>query len=385
MSKYKDKVFMSAPHMGGTELEHIKRAFKENFIIPLGPCVDEFEGAIENFLGANEEIYAVAMNSGTSAIHIALKLLDIKQGEEIFCSSATFVATANPILYEKAKPVFIDSEEETWNICPKSLEKAILEKKKQGKVPRVLIVVDLFGTSANYSEICKICEANNIEIIEDAAEALGASHNGKMCGIFGKYGVLSFNGNKIITTSGGGALIVHTKEEAQRALFLITQAREDAPYYLHTTVGYNYRMSNICAAIGLGQMEVLKSRVEKRRDNYNFYRNKLAGLPVKFVTEKENNYSNRWITVILLPEDERFSPSDLISTLANDNIEARRVWKPLHSQPLFNDSELYSLNEISIAQKIFDYGVCLPSGSSLSDEELRRTSEIILKYFNERI
>ncbi|MBY0414795.1 MAG: aminotransferase class I/II-fold pyridoxal phosphate-dependent enzyme, partial [Bdellovibrionales bacterium] len=269
---------MSPPHMSGEEKKYIDRAFNDNFIVPLGPNVNDFEQTMVKYLKA-ENLYAVAMSSGTAAIHIALILMKVQPGEEIFCSSGTFIATCNPILYEKAVPVFIDAEEKTWNICPKSLLKAIEAKKATGKIPRILIVADLFGMSADYNAIMEICNKYNIEVIEDAAEALGSSYHGKRCGIFGRFGVLSFNGNKIITTSGGGMLLAQTKEEADKALFLITQARDKAPYYLHSEIGYNYRMSNICAGIGLGQMSALDERIKVRRSHFEFYKKALANLP----------------------------------------------------------------------------------------------------------
>lgn len=374
------RVLLSPPHMGGEELKFIGRAFDENWIVPLGPNVNEFERNMITYL-AEENIYAVAMTSGTAAIHIALRLLDVQAGEDIFCSSATFVATANPILYEKAIPVFIDSEIGTWNICPESLLKAIEAKKKKGKVPRILICADLFGMSAQYERIEEICKQYNIQIIEDSAEALGSTYKGKKCGVFGKFGILSFNGNKIITTSGGGMLITHSKEEAEKALFLITQARDKAPFYLHSEIGYNYRLSNICAGIGIGQLNVLDERVTSRRANFSYYLEALKETPLEFTSDPEDFYSNHWLTTALINPKSKRKPSDLLSLLESYNIEARHIWKPLHTQPIFKNNEFYSIHSRPIAEKIFDEGVCLPSGSNLEAETLNTVCRIIKSLF----
>lgn len=378
--KFQNRVLMSAPHMSGEEQKYINKAFQDNFIVPLGPNVNEFEQVMVKYL-EQDGIYAVAMSSGTAAIHIALRLLDVQQDEEIFCSSATFIATANPILYEKAVPVFIDSEESTWNICPKSLLKAIETKKAAGKIPRILIIADLFGTSANYQEIIAICEQYKIEIIEDAAEALGSKYQGKKCGIYGKFGILSFNGNKIITTSGGGMLITHSKEEAEKAIFLITQARDNAPYYLHSQIGYNYRMSNICAGIGLGQMTVIDERVNARRTHFENYKTLLKGTPLIFTEEPDNSYSNRWLSTVLIDPKSSINPHKLLHALNESNIEARHVWNPLHKQPIFSKNEFFTVYDYPIAEKIFNEGVCLPSGSAMTAETHEKVCEVIRSIF----
>lgn len=381
LKKIDTRVLLSPPHMGGEELKFIEKAFHENWIVPLGPNVNQFEQQMVDYLEA-DGIYAVAMNSGTSAIHIALKLLDVKPGEEILCASQTFIATANPILYEKAVPVFVDSEPDTWNICPYSLQKAIEERKRAtGKVPRILICVDLFGMSAKYDEIERICARYGIEIIEDAAEALGSAYRGKKCGTFGRFGILSFNGNKIITTSGGGMLITHSKAEAEHALFLITQARSKAPYYLHHEIGYNYRLSNVCAGIGIGQLAVLNDRVKARRRNFEFYQKSLATLPMKFISGKDGFFSNHWLTTILLDEKCAVKPSDLIEHLNTYNVEARHTWKPLHTQPVFKSVSFYKTQEKAVAETVFDRGVCLPSGSAMTEQTLEQICQIIRAAF----
>lgn len=366
--------------MSGEEKKYIDRAFNDNFIVPLGPNVNDFEHTMVKYL-KEDNLYAVAMSSGTAAIHIALRLMNVEQGEEIFCSSGTFIATCNPILYEKAIPVFIDAEEKTWNICPKSLLKAIEAKKSTGKIPRILIVADLFGMSADYKAIMEICDKYKIEVIEDAAEALGSTYHGKKCGIFGRFGILSFNGNKIITTSGGGMLLTHTKEEADKALFLITQARNHAPYYLHSEIGYNYRMSNICAGIGLGQMSALDERIKVRRSHFEFYRKTLAGLPVSFVAEDSDNFSNRWLSTMLIDPKSKVTPTHLLRVLEQANVEARHIWKPMHTQPIFKSHEFFSIHSYPISEKIFDEGVCLPSGSSMDHATIEKVCEIIKSAF----
>jgi pyridoxal phosphate-dependent aminotransferase EpsN len=375
LKRFDSRILLSPPHMSGNEQKYIDRAFKDNWIVPLGPNVTEFEKNMCSYL-EQEGLFAVAMSSGTAAIHVALKLLNIQPNEEVFCSSATFIATANPIVYEKAIPVFIDSEKETWNICPKSLLKAIESRKKQNKkVPRILICADLYGMSAQYDELIKICKEYNIELIEDSAESLGSSYKNKKCGTLGRFGVLSFNGNKIITTSGGGMLITHTKEESDKALFIITQAKDKAPYYLHSEIGYNYRMSNICAGIGLGQLEVLNDRVAQRRRVFDFYNKNLINTPLKMLQEPPQFYSNYWLSTALIEKNSNFTPNDIIKLLETYNVEARYFWKPLHTQPVFKECEFFKISDEAISESIFRRGVCMPSGSSMSAE----TQEIVCK------
>jgi pyridoxal phosphate-dependent aminotransferase EpsN len=380
IKRFDARVLLSPPHMGGEELKYIEKAFNDNWIVPLGPNVNEFENNMIKYLG-EEGLYAVAMTSGTAAIHIALRLLDVKQGEEIFCSSATFMASANPILYEKAVPVFIDSEISTWNICPDSLLKAIEAKKKLGKIPRILICADLFGMSAQYDRIEEICKQYNIQIIEDSAEALGSTFKKRKCGVFGKFGILSFNGNKIITTSGGGMLITHDKAEAEKALFLITQARDKAPYYLHSEIGYNYRLSNICAGIGIGQLKVIDERVKARRANFAHYAESLKNTPLEFTHDPTDFYSNHWLTTALIDPKSGKKPTDLLHLLESFNVEARHIWKPMHTQPIFKSNEFFSVYSKPISEKIFDEGVCLPSGSNLAPENLETVCRMIKSLF----
>lgn len=380
LKRFEERVLLSAPHMGGLELKYIQKAFDDNWVSPLGPNVNDFERDMVHFLG-EPGLYAVAMSSGTAAIHIALRLLNISAGEEIFCSSATFIASANPIMYENAIPVFIDSEINTWNICPNSLLKAIETKKKQGKIPRVLICADLFGMSAKYSEIEEICKQYNISIIEDSAESLGSTYKQKKCGTFGHFGILSFNGNKIITTSGGGMLVTHSKEEADKALFLITQARDKAPYYLHSEIGYNYRLSNICAGIGIGQLQVLNDRVAARRRNFHLYRENLKNSPLSFFEDNADYYSNHWLSTALIDKSSDKTPADLIAYLETFNIEARHVWKPLHTQPIFKRNEFFHISTTPIAEKIFNEGICLPSASTMTPETVITICKIIKNAF----
>ncbi|AGH95681.1 DegT/DnrJ/EryC1/StrS family aminotransferase [Pseudobdellovibrio exovorus] len=376
MHKFEKRILLSPPHMSGNEMQYIQKAFDDNWVVPLGPNVDRFEKDIATYL-QEQEIYPIATSSGTAAIHIALRLLNLQEKEEVFCSSSTFIASANPVMYEKAVPIFIDSEKDTWNICPASLLRAIEEKKKTGKIPRVLICADLFGMSARYDEITDICNSYGISIISDAAEALGSSYKNRKCGTLGNYGVLSFNGNKIITTSGGGMLITHSKEEANKALFLITQARDQAPYYLHSEIGYNYRMSNILAGIGIAQLQVLDSRVEARRNVYSSYKNYLVDTPLIFLDEPEGYRSNRWLSTALIPDNTRISASQLIAHLNEYNIEARRIWNPMHKQPIFEKNEFFHTESKPISEYIFQNGICLPSGSNMPDDTVYRISEII--------
>jgi pyridoxal phosphate-dependent aminotransferase EpsN len=380
LKRFDTRVLLSPPHMGGAEIKYIEKAFNDNWIVPLGPNVNEFENNMVNYL-AGENIYAVAMTSGTAAIHIALRLLNVEAGEEIFCSSATFVATANPILYEKAIPVFVDSEINTWNLCPDSLLSAIEAKKKTGKIPRILICADLFGMSSQYDKIEEICKQYNIQLISDAAEALGSTFKNKKCGTFGKFGILSFNGNKIITTSGGGMLITHDKSEAEKALFLITQARDKAHYYLHSEIGYNYRLSNICAGIGIGQLSVLDERVKSRRANFSYYSEALKETPLEFTKDPAGFYSNHWLTTALIDLKCNKVPSDLLHLLESYNVEARHIWKPLHTQPIFKNNEFFTVYSKPISEKIFTEGVCLPSGSDLAPETLETICKMIKSLF----
>lgn len=365
------KLYLSPPHMSGNEKKYIDAAFESNWIAPLGPNVDIFEENMNKYV---EGFHAVAMTSGTAAIHIALIMLNVVPRDIVLCSSMTFVASANPILYLGAEPVFVDSEKDSWNMCHVALEKAIVKSERK---PKALIVVDLLGQSANYKEIKKVCKKYDIPIIEDAAEALGACYNGEKCGTFGEFGIFSFNGNKILSTSGGGMLICKTKEHAKRAKHLITQAREDAPYYLHSEVGYNYRMSNIVAGLGVAQLAVLKDRVEKKREINNLYQKMLGDISdIQFMPEPVWSYSNRWLTSILIKSGSTISPSIIIDELAQNNIEARRLWKPLHTQPLFEKNKYY-YDQYSVCDDLFERGLSLPSGTQIEQEDIERVCGII--------
>ena len=365
----KSKIWLSSPHMGGTEEQFVKEAFETNWIAPLGPNVNGFEQDIELFLG--EGSHVAALSSGTAALHLGLVLLGVKAGDEVLCQSMTFSATANPITYVGATPVFVDSEKDTWNMSPVLLEEAIKDRIAKGKKPKAIIPVHLYGMPAKMGAIKVISAHYKIPILEDAAEALGSSIDGHKCGTFGDISVLSFNGNKIITTSGGGALVSAKESIVKDARFLATQARDEAPHYQHSQIGYNYRMSNLCAGVGRGQMEVLAKRIEKRREIFGKYFEKLNGKKgIHFVEEPYWYFSNRWLTTILIdPAEAGFTREDLRLALEKENIESRPLWKPMHLQPVF---EQYPFYGDGTAENLFQNGLCLPSGSNLESEDLFR-------------
>lgn len=373
----KSRILLSPPHMSGRELHYVKEAFDTNWIAPVGPNIDAFEKEIASYVGAND---AVAVSSGTAAIHLALSLLDIKKGDTVFCSTLTFVASANPILYQGAEPVFIDSEPETWNMSPLALRKALHEASEAGELPKAIIIVNLYGQSAKMDELLFICNYYGIPVIEDAAESLGATYKGKPSGTFGAFGIYSFNGNKIITTSGGGMLVSNNLGAIQTARFLATQARDPAPYYKHSVMGFNYRMSNILAGIGRTQLPLLDHRVEAKRAVFRRYYHALADLPgITFMPELANTRSSRWLSALTMNEQMTgITVKHLIAALDKENIEARRVWKPLHLQPLFKGTRYYTHGEgESIADRLFITGICLPSGSNLTMEEQQRVIHCI--------
>ena len=362
--------------MGEKEFKYVSEAFDLNWIAPVGPHLNNFEKELSKI---SDGKHVAALSSGTSAIHLALILLGVKSGDEVICSTFTFSASANPIVYQNAKPIFVDSELETWNICPIDLEGAIKNRIENGKKPKAIIVVHLYGMPAKMNEIIKISEKYNIPIIEDAAEGLGSTYFGKPLGSLSQMGIYSFNGNKIITTSGGGALISSNEKQIQKAKFLATQARDKAPHYEHSEIGFNYRLSNVSAAIGLGQLEVLNERVEKRRSIFEFYKTELSDInEISFVEEPEGFFSNRWLTTILISEDSRISKEELRLFLENDNIESRPVWKPMHMQPIFKVYPAYGGDN---SEYLFKYGLCLPSGSNLSDKDLSRIANKIKQAF----
>ncbi len=366
------KIWLSSPHMGGTEQKYIQEAFDENWIAPLGPNVKGFEKDLENYIGNTS--YVATLASGTAAIHLALILLGVKKNDVVLCQSFTFSATANPITYVGARPIFIDSESDTWNMDPILLEKAIKDHIKKGTKPKAILVVHLYGMPAKMQEIITISKRYNIPIIEDAAEALGSQYKNQKCGILGHFGILSFNGNKIITTSGGGALVCKSDKDKLKAIFLATQARDNAPHYQHSEIGYNYRMSNIVAGIGRGQMEVINKRVSQRRGNFEFYKKKLSSLPnITFIEEPEGLFSNRWLTTIL--SDSYETREKIRRALDKENIEARPLWKPMHLQPVFKTYESYTNG---VSEDLFQRGLCLPSGSNLTQDDLQRVINGIL-------
>ena len=374
----KPKIYLSSPHMGEEELLNVQEAFATNWISPAGPFISQFENDLATYCGTAG---AAVVQSGTAEIHLALRLLNMQQNDVILCQSFTFIGSSNPILYEKATPVYIDSEASTWNMCPLALEEAIIDQEKKGKHPKAIIVVHLYGMPAKMKEIMAIAQRYNIPVIEDAAEALGSSIDGKACGSFGDFGVLSFNGNKIITTSGGGALLSNNLEALQKARFLATQAKDNAPHYEHTQMGYNYRMSNIAAAIGVGQLKVLDKRVAARRANHDFYQELLTNVEgVEFLEEPEGYFSNRWLSCIIIdPIITGVNREDLRLILENENIESRPLWKPMHMQPLFAQSDYYGADFI---EKLFQNGICLPSGSNLTVQEKERISSQLKVVFS---
>jgi dTDP-4-amino-4,6-dideoxygalactose transaminase len=364
----REKIWLSSPHMGGKEQEFVKEAFDTNWVAPLGPNVDGFEKDLEQFTGAK---HAAALSSGTSAIHLGLIMLGVKAGDYVLCQSFTFSASANPIAYQGAIPVFIDSEKDTWNMSPEYLEQAIIELIAKGQKPKAMIPVHLYGVPAKMEEIMAIAVKYDIPVIEDAAEALGSTLNGKACGTFGYLGVLSFNGNKIITTSGGGALISDDEGLIKQSRFLATQARDSAPHYQHSHIGYNYRMSNILAGIGRGQMLVLKDRVAQRRKNFEFYKVALNGYAgISFLEELPGAFANRWLTCILVDPTLTggITREEIRIALEKENIECRPLWKPMHLQPVFADAPFYG---DGTSENLFENGLCLPSGSNLSEEDLK--------------
>lgn len=367
------KIWLSSPHMGGNEISYVNEAFATNWIAPLGPNVNKFESAIGEYLKG--DVHVAALSSGTASIHLGLELLGVTHGDEVLCQSFTFSASANPISYLGAKPVFVDSENETWNICPELLEEAIVDRIKNGKKPKAIIAVHLYGMPYKVKEVTDIANKYEIPVLEDSAEAFGSTYDGTNCGTFGDVGVLSFNGNKIITTSGGGALITNNKEYRDKAIFLATQARDEAPHYEHSQIGYNYRMSNVVAGIGRGQLEVLDVRVAARRKNFDFYKKELNNIEqINFLEEPVGFFSNRWLSCITTSSYEQREKIRL--ALEKENIESRPLWKPLHLQPVFKNCKSF-VNGTS--EKLFEIGLCLPSGSDLSDHSLQLITTLINK------
>lgn len=375
------KIWLSSPHMGGSEQHYIQEAFDTNWVAPLGPNVTGFEHDLELYLG--EDVFVGALSSGTAAIHLGLLLLGVQAGDEVLCQSMTFSASANPILYLGATPVFVDSETQTWNLCPIALEAAIVDRIAKGKKPKAIIAVHLYGVPYQVEAIRAIATAFDIPILEDSAEALGSTYKGKKCGTFGDIGVLSFNGNKIITTSGGGAIVTSSSELKEKAVFYATQSRDSAPHYQHSHIGYNYRMSNICAGIGRGQMEVLESHVAHRRAMHDFYETlfeSIEGVSV-FSVPNSDYFSNYWLTAITIDSAKTNGVDREVFRLALEcaNIESRPLWKPMHLQPIFQSYPYYGYH---VAETLFENGLCLPSGSNLSDFDRKTIKQVIQSIFN---
>lgn len=371
-----EKIWLSSPHMGGNEQKYVQEAFDTNWVAPLGPNVTGLEIAIEDYLKDNAQV--AALSSGTAAIHLGLILLGVKEGDEVLCQSMTFSASANPIMYQGATPVFIDSEPDTWNLCPVALEEAILDRIAKGKKPKAIIAVHLYGMPYKVDEINAISKKYDIPVLEDSAEALGSEYKGQKCGTFGTLGVLSFNGNKIITTSGGGALVTHSKEDKNRAVFFATQSRDNAPHYQHSEIGYNYRMSNICAGIGRGQMEVIDLRVSQRRSMNAFYQSLFESNKEVTVFKEPNDsfFSNHWLSAVVLDSYE--TREALRLALEKENIESRPLWKPMHLQPIFSQYPYYGT---TVAQDLFEKGLCMPSGSNLTNADQERIAQHINIFF----
>ncbi len=377
MKTLKKRIYLSPPHMGTEELCFVEEAFQSNWIAPLGPQVDAFEKEMAQYVGANE---AAAVNSGTSAIHLALRYLGVGQGDIVFCSTFTFVASANPILYQGAIPVFIDSEPDSWNMSPSALKSAFMYCEQAGRLPRAVIVVNMYGQSSNMTSILQICDRFGVPVIEDAAESLGALYNGKASGTFGKFGIFSFNGNKIITTSGGGMIVSGDRDALNKIRFWAAQARDEALHYEHSEMGYNYRMSNILAAIGRGQLQEIDKRIDARRQIFHRYYSALsANDGIAFMPEPAGSKSTRWLTALTVnPSLAGVSATEIIEALAEENIEARSVWKPMHLQPLYKQNAYFSHSpEMSISDQLFNQGLCLPSGSNLSEDDQDRVIECI--------
>jgi dTDP-4-amino-4,6-dideoxygalactose transaminase len=392
------RIWLSSPHMGEGEMSYVQEAFNTNWIAPLGPHVDGFERDLAQYTGVG---HAAALSSGTAAIHLALVILGVKPGDQVICQSLTFSASANPIRYLGANPIFVDSEPDTWNMCPVALEKALSntypKNDKDGtsdhvsgtmaknyERPKAIILVHLYGMPAKMDAILEVAKRYDVPVIEDAAEALGSHIGGRMCGSLGTMGILSFNGNKIITTSGGGALLSHDEGVIKKARFLATQARDQAPHYQHSEIGYNYRMSNVLAGIGRGQMLVLDERVSARRENFTFYHDLLEGNPgVKFAEEAPGIFSNRWLTTILIDPvlSGGKTREELRLALEQENIESRPLWKPMHLQPVFSNSPYVTHASGDCAAKLFEQGLCLPSGSNMTDNDRRRIAKTLNRFF----
>ena len=376
----KKRIYLASPHMGGEEMKYINEAFETNWVAPLGPNVTEFEKEMCEYTGAKA---ATALVSGTSAIHLALKCLGVGEGDVVFCSTLTFSATANPIIYQGAEPVFIDSEYETWNMCPKALQKAFDDAEKCGKMPKAVVVVNLYGQSADYDKLKAICDKYNVPIVEDAAESLGATYKGKQTGTIGDIGIYSFNGNKIITTSGGGMMVSNNEDYNKKALFWATQSREAERHYEHKELGFNYRMSNVVAGIGRGQLKVLNDRIAKKKEIYEAYKEGFKEIEdIKMMNIADFGEPNYWLSCMTINEDSKVKPLDIILALEKENIESRPVWKPMHMQPFFKNYKFFSVKEgLSVSEDLFSRGLCIPSDTKIDEKDMNNILQIIKSLF----
>lgn len=381
-TKVNKRIYLASPHMGALEKIFVNEAFDTNWVAPLGPNVNNFEKEVAEYIGAK---HASALVSGTSAIHLAIKLLGIKPGDIVFCSSLTFAASCNPIIYEGAEPVFIDAEYKSLNMCPVALRNAFEAYSKKGKLPKAVIVVHLYGQSSDMDKIMDICNEYNVPVIEDAAESLGATYKGKQTGTIGKYGIYSFNGNKIITTSGGGMLVSDDEEGIKKSRFWATQARDNARYYQHTELGYNYRMSNIVAGIGRGQIRVLDERIEKKKYIYEKYKEAFNDIhDIEMANICEYGEPNYWLSIGILNNESKVKPLDIILALEEENIESRHIWKPMHMQPFYEKYDFFKADNTekdSVSEDIFERGICLPSDTKMTDKEIERVIRIISRIF----
>lgn len=376
----KKKIYLSSPHMGGEELNYINEAFDTNWVAPLGPNVNNFEKAVCEYTNSKA---ATALASGTSGIHLALKCLGVGQGDIVFCSTLTFSATANPIIYQGAEPVFIDSEYESWNMSPIALQKAFDDAEKNNKMPKAVIVVNLYGQSADYDKLKVICNKYNVPIIEDAAESLGATYKGAQSGTIGDIGIYSFNGNKIITTSGGGMMVSDNEEYIKKALFWATQSRENERHYEHKELGFNYRMSNVVAGIGIGQMKVLDERIAKKKEIYETYKSAFKGIDnIQMMDIFDFGDPNYWLSTATINGNSKIKPLDIILALEKENIESRPVWKPMHMQPFFKEYKFFSSLDIeSVSAGLFNRGICLPSDTKMNEDDIKKVINIITQMF----
>lgn len=376
----KKKIYLSSPHMGGEELNYINEAFDTNWVAPLGPNVNNFEKAVCEYTNSKA---ATALASGTSSIHLALKCLGVGQGDIVFCSTLTFSATANPIIYQGAEPVFIDSEYESWNMSPIALQKAFDDAEKNNKMPKAVIVVNLYGQSADYDKLKAICNKYNVPIIEDAAESLGATYKGAQSGTIGDIGIYSFNGNKIITTSGGGMMVSDNEEYIKKALFWATQSRENERHYEHKELGFNYRMSNVVAGIGIGQMKVLDERIAKKKEIYEIYKSAFKGIDnIQMMDICDFGDPNYWLSTATINGNSKIKPLDIILALEKENIESRPVWKPMHMQPFFKEYKFFSSLDIEIVSSdLFNRGICLPSDTKMNEDDIKKVINIITQMF----